>query len=355
MSIRSWRADVFEALDDAGMSDMALRWLSCSEQPLTRLRPRKDVVLPDGTQRIYVCTGDHRHDAEIYHQSCDLRICPECSRRHAARLVARYLPKMLELAHSHHHTYRFRHIMFSSPYSLEDEEIRKKYLKGFKLVESVMGALMSRRSGAWRDDQGFLVTAEFGEEGRKLHYHVIHWGMYLNQADLASAWRDATGGDAQVVWVKGFPYRGLTIEETLREVLKYAVKFYSQDPSTGEIKAIPAQLVPVLAKVLDKTRRVRSYGVFYGLPEPDPQPHTCKECGMLMIDIPVSYWDAYCQTGFLPLEWRNVSEQRSLNLKPADKSSRRFTGPPPPEAKNRSVSQRPLPGMANLVKYIHGW
>lgn len=334
---------------------MAARWLSCAENPRTKIRPVKDSVLPAGTEKIYVCTGDHHHEAEIYAQTCDLRICPECARRHAARLVARYAPKMVELHHLHYKSYGFRFITFTTPYSLESDDIREKYLRGFKQVYKVMSGLMAASCPDWKERQAFMTTSEFGSEGLKLHYHVIHYGQYLNQAALSSAWRAATEDDAYVVDVRRFPFKGQTIEESTREILKYAVKFYSEDKNTGEIKAIPAQLVPVLAGVLDGTRRIRSYGLFYNIPEPDRAPHECKTCGSLMIDIPLDYWFTYCQTGFLPLEWRRVTEQRSLNLKPADKSSRRFTGPPPPEAKNRSVSQRPLPGMANLVKYIHDW
>jgi len=355
LSIRSWRADVAEALDDAGLSKIATRWLSCSENCYTKLRPVEGAHLPKTAEKVYVCSGDHHHHAEIYSQTCDLRICPECARRHAARLVARYLPTMLELMHSHNDNYRFRHIIFTLPYPLTDPAIRKKYLDGFKQVESVMARLLTGDGPDWKARQGFLVTAEFGEEGGKLHYHVIHYGQYLNQADLSAGWEKATGGAARVVFVRGFPYKGLTIEETLREVLKYAVKFYSEDKATGSIKAIPAQLMPALAACLEKTRRIRSYGVFYGIPEADRQPHTCDQCGAEMVGIPVDYFVTFCNTGFLPLEWRLLTDDQPLHLKPADKSSHTSSGASPPGAGIQALKQSQMAWVERMRKKDDGW
>jgi len=318
-SIKSWRADVSEALYDAGMDKVADRWLTCSDKPVTRLRPKPGTALPAGAEMIYVCTGDHTHEAEIYSQTCDLRICPECARRHSARLVARYLPKMTELMHQHHNTYRFRLVTFTLPFALTDEDIQVKYKQGFNWVFKVIAGLMSAVCPDWKEKQAFLTSAEFGENGYKLHYHVIHYGQYLNQVDLSRAWSTASCGAGYIVDVRAFPFKGKDPEQSLREVLKYATKFSSQDKITGEITCIPAELVPVLARVLEKTRRVRAYGLFFNLPEPDRPDHSCDTCGGNMLGIPVSYWDTYVTTGFLPREWSR--EESLLHLKPADKSS----------------------------------
>jgi len=348
VSIRSWRANVAEALYDAGMDTVADRWLTCSQKSFTRLRPLADSVLPAGAEKIYVCTADHHHEAEVYSQTCDLRICPDCARRHSARLVARYLPKMQELLHQHHRTFRFRHIIFTSPYALTDADIQQKYQDGFKQVEKTMAGLMRQKHPDWKAEQGFLVTAEFGEEGKKLHYHVIHYGQYLNQVDLSRAWKLNTNGAAAVVFVRGFPYQGMTTEETLREVLKYATKFYSQDEATGAIQAIPAEQMAMLARTLEKTRRIRSYGVFFGLPEPERPAHSCELCNSPMLGIPVGYWSTYCLTGFLPREW--TEEQPALNLKPADKSSRFTSGAPPPDALKPDKRQKSFEQIERMRK-----
>lgn len=337
------------------MASMASRWLSCSENCFTRLRPLSDTVLPKTAEKVYVCSGDHHHEAEIYSQTCDLRICPVCARRHSARLVARYLPKMQELLHSHHPTFRFRHIVFTSPAALTDPDIKEKLQRGFKLVERVMSKLMYHKKRDWKTEQGFLSTSEFGENGLKLHYHVIHYGQYLNQADLAAAWRQATGGEAEIVFVRGFPYPGLTVEETLREVLKYAVKFYSEDATTGAISAIPAQLMPVLAKVLERTRRIRSYGLFYDIPEPDRPAHSCETCGAPMVGIPVDYFVTFCNTGFLPPEWRLLTGDDALHLKLADKSSSMSSGASPPGAGIQALRQVQMSWVMKMKAKDDGW
>lgn len=328
-----WRNDVYEELELAGLQKIAARWLSCSDSFFMRVKPSPETKIPVTSEKIYVCSGNHHHDAEIYSQSCDLRICPDCARRHAARLAARYLPVMQELMHRHTKSYRFRHIMFSSPYALTDPDIREKYLCGFKQVYKVMDSLMSS-AGHWKSEQGFLVTAEFGEQGQKLHYHVIHYGQYLKQSDLSRSWSEQTAGDACVVWVKGFPYAGMSIEDTLKEVLKYAVKFYSKDPVSGEIKALPPAVLPILAKVLEKTRRIRAYGLFFDIPEPARADHLCQTCGAGMVGIPVDYFVTFCNTGFLPLDWLNARTESGLNLKPADNSQSLTSGLAPPDSQN---------------------
>lgn len=351
LSIRAWRADVAEALYDAGLDKVADRWLTCSETPVTRLRPKPGTALPAGAEMIYVCTGNHTHDAEIYAQTCDLRICPECARRHSARLVARYLPKMTELLHNHHRTYRFRLVTFTLPFALTDEDIQVKYKDGFKWVENVMSGLMAAKQPDWKKHQAFLSSAEFGEDGLKLHYHVIHYGQYLNQADLSRAWHKASCGAGYIVDVRAFPFKGKDPEQSLKEVLKYATKFSSKDKATGEVKCIPAELMPVLARVLEKTRRIRAYGLFFGIPEPERPAHSCELCNSPMLGIPVGYWDTYVLTGFLPNEW--LREQSLLHLKPADKSSFSSGNLSPPGDPPAAFNQKGLPLFLNLRYQSH--
>jgi hypothetical protein len=333
------------------MDKVADRWLTCADTPVTRLRPRPGVKLPDGAKLVYVCTGDHKHDAQIFSQSCDLRICPECARMHSARLVARYQPKMMELLHDHHNTYRFRMITFTLPFALTDEDIDETYGQGFKWVEKVMVKLMLEDCPDWKQKQGFLTSAEFGEEGLKLHYHVIHYGQYLNQVNLSREWHKASCGAGFIVDVRGFPFKGKTPEQSMREVLKYATKFYSEDKITGKITCLPAELMPVLARVLEKTRRIRSYGVFYDLDEPEREIHTCAICEAPMLGIPVSYWETFVTTGFLPREWSR--EQALLHLKPADKSLNSHSGLPPPSDQKPALTQKMLAVLKDIRIQSH--
>lgn len=324
-----WRADVYEALSEAGQDDTAKRWLSCSDHPITKINAKPGAKLPANAEMVMVCSGNHTHDAEIVTQTCDLRICPDCARRHAARLAARYTPKMLELLHQHHRTYRFRLVTFTLPYSLADDNIKDRYLAGFDQVYRVMDEMLSKKGQDWKSDQGFTVTAEFGSEGLKLHYHVIHYGQYLEQGELCRRWFTATDGAAQIVDVRALVRKGKPLEEAVQEVFKYAVKFFSKDKDTREVKCIPANLMPVLSSVLAGTRRIRSYGVFYNVPEPPPGEHTCEACGSAMVGIPVAYWETFLNTGFLPNELWKANREAELLLKPADKSPVKSTASPP--------------------------
>lgn len=354
-SIKGWRADVSEALDDAGLPEMSARWLSCSENPITKMSASAGAKIPAGAEVAFVCSGDHKHDVEIYAQTCDLRICPDCARRHAARLAERYIPKILELVHEHHRSYRFRLVTFTLPYSLEDKDIRKKYLKGFKQVERVMSDMMLVKCPDWKSEQGFIVAGEFGAEGFKLHYHVIHYGQYLEQAELSRRWGIATNEEACIVDVRRLIKPGKEVEDSVREVFKYAVKFFSKDKITREVKCIPAHLIPVLAGVLDKTRRVRAYGVFFKIPEPDGAGHLCETCGSQMVGIPVSYFEIFCNTGMLPGEYWRAKNNDNLLLKPADKSPPQSTASPPEKPESQPLQPPRMPGFESLHKKDVDW
>jgi len=341
-----WRSDVYEALSDADMPEMAKRWLSCSDHPITKISAKPGTKLPANAEMILVCTGDHTHDAEVVAQTCDLRICPDCARRHSARMAARFTPKLLELMHQHHRTYRFRLVTFTLPYALDDPDIKAKYLAGFDQVYRVMDEMMSTEAEieagekrAWKAVQGFVIPAEFGEEGLKLHYHVIHYGQYLPQGELSRRWFTATHGAAEVVDVRKLAREGKPLEEAVQEVFKYSVKFFSKDKETSEVKAIPANFIPMLAQVLEGTRRVRAYGVFYNLPEVANEGHRCEACGEKMVGIPVNYFEMFCNTGLLPREFWLQNRNQVLHSKPADKSPPQSTASPPESPENRRIRQ----------------
>jgi len=335
---KAWRNDVYEELNASGQYKVAERWLSCSDAFTTKILPKPGVKLPVTAEKLYVCSSDHNHDAVVYSQSCDLRICPDCARMHSARLVARYLPKCEELLHSHHRTYQFRKIVFSSPFPLwrgvpfplNGDWIRERLQENFARVAAVMDEVISEHCPDWKSEQGWFAGVEFGEEGRKLHFHVVHYGRYLDQGKLSSAWKKATEGDAYVVDVRSFVRKGKTLEESLKETLKYATKFYSKDKVTGEVTYIPAWLMPVLAEAIEGTRRIRSAGVFYNLPEPDRAKHSCQACGEKMVAIPRDWFVIFCNTGLFPAEWDAQTQDAVLHLKPADKSSSQTSGISPP-------------------------
>lgn len=344
---KAWRNDVYEELHASGQYKVAERWLSCSDDFTTKILPKPGVKLPVTAEKLYVCSADHNHDAVVYSQSCDLRICPDCARMHSARLVARYLPKCEELLHSHHRTYQFRKIVFTSPFplwrgvpfKLDGDWIRERLLEGFARVSAVMDEVISEHCPDWKSQQGWFAGVEFGEEGRKLHFHVVHYGRYLEQGKLSSAWKKATDGEAYVVDVRSFVRKGKSLEESLKETLKYATKFYSKDKITGEVTYIPAWLMPVLAQALEGTRRIRSAGIFYNLPEPDRDTHTCETCNSPMVSIPLDYFAMYCNTGLLPHEW-DAQNQAGLHLRPADKSSSLTSGLAPPDSQESRKKQK---------------
>lgn len=310
-----WRLDVCNALIEAGYGDVAESFESCASHPKTKVSPHNP-DLPDGIATIWVCSDNQDHNNVIFSETCDCRICPDCARRQVARLAKRYIPHALHLQKHGSRRYSLRHIVLTTPFELIDDDIEQKFKDTFNAVTVAFNELLPV---GWRKEQGLLVAAEFGEDGHKLHFHIVHYGQFLEKTKITTAWENATGGECSINWVKSMV--GQTDEETenaVIEILKYSVKFWKIDDD-GTPHFIDPELMPILHRVLKGTRRIRSYGVFYGLGEPETDGFCCEQCGSEMVRIGKEHWVVYRQTGFTPLEWKKAL-RGSLDLKLANKS-----------------------------------
>lgn len=306
-SYQQWRNQVYESLYDAGMEKVADDWLDCATQFATFELTPNDAKLPDNVKGVYVCSDRPEHYAKAVAFTCHCRACPDCARRETARLLARYMPIVEELSKKQVRRYAFRHIVLTTPIELEHPNIVYHLNRLMAAVPKLFDKLLPSN---WREKQGCIVTAEFGEQGHKLHFHVFLYGQYISQDDLSRAWQDVTGSLASVVFIRlvGF---GEAVDK-LAEQVKYVTKFWSRDKETGLVEYFPPALVPVLLKALKGVRRVRSYGIFYGIKDVE-RISLCPHCNSQLNRWSPGEWRIYCETGWTP-------DEQELNLKPGNKS-----------------------------------
>lgn len=307
-----WRRDVASELDHAGMVDEAELWREC--QSGTSIWTAHDTpTLPEHVKRLVVCATEPSHHMKALHASCDLRACPDCAERESARLMHRYADHIIDQSRKAPKTYGLRHIVLTSPYSLQS--VAPAEFRRFMGNVSLLFDLLASKNPnfrKWRQKQGVLAAAEFGESGYRLHVHIIHLGPYIPFALLRDCWEQVTGGVCLNVWVGGIRGPKQGVENKIIEALKYSVKFFKRD-SEGNVIALDPELVPQLLTVLKGSRRVRSYGLFYRLPEPIERESRCPVCGGETSLWGRADYEIWSHTGWGPAE-----ACEALILKPAN-------------------------------------
>lgn len=333
---KDWRASVVAAYRAADMNQLADEFEACAEAP-KMLIGLDTSELPEHSSTVWACGDNMTHPHVLMPDTCDCRTCPDCARRQTARLAETYVPRALELQNQNKPGFNLRHIILTTPYDLAAPDARERLDETFDAVMNIWDELLPPR---WIDEQGILVSAEYGSQGKKLHFHVTHYGQYISQAELSAKWREATNSEAEITYVKSMV--GMTAEETANKIIetvKYSVKFWKRDKN-GSVHYIEPELMPVLSTVLHKQRRIRSRGVFFNFDKPAKQPFCCSTCGAGMERIGKDHWQTYRKTGFTLKEWKAL-QSSSLNSKLANKSFSKSG-----EADNRLLpTQKMLPDM----------
>ena len=140
--------------------------------------------------------------------------------------------------------------------------------------------------------------------------------------------------------------KGDDIQKSVSETFKYAVKFWKQTKSGETIRVNPV-LVPVLASVLKGQKRVRTYGLLYGVPEPDDCNMHCNVCGVELLRWSAMEWDIYRMTGWTPAEY-DSERAGTLDLRHGNNFGRE-----PPENVGCApiLQQTTLPGIGAQSHY----
>jgi len=172
---------------------------------------------------------------------------------------------MRKIAAQKNRAYRLKHIVLTTMVPLRHPDLREK----LRYAYSCVGRLFDLYFGkTWvRRGMGYIVAAEFGEQGTMLHFHLLFYGPFIVKDSLSKFWKQLTGWS--IVWVSAVGVGEQDIEAAAAEVLKYATKLTQLAP----------QDVPVLLAVMKGTRRIRSRGVFYNMAKADERERVCRVCG----------------------------------------------------------------------------
>jgi hypothetical protein len=294
---QDWRVAVYDALLDSGMDSEAEKWLQCNQNHAVYFVSPNAMVAEDVTG-VYCCSNEPGHHAEAHRMTCQLRFCPDCAKRQTARLMARYVPHALHLVHNHDSQLRFRKIVLTTPLDLTDPAAASRVRELFRAVPKVFDRLLP---SGWKQTQGFIVSAEFGPDGHKLHFHILFYGQWISNLKvegypLASAWAAVTGGECEVARIYGVKPENL--ESEIIETIKYTTKFWKVDETTGEVIRLDPKLMPLLAKVLRGLRRVRNYGVFFRVGKVERPVKRCPVCDAILVRYSPGEWNIYAQTGW---------------------------------------------------------
>jgi hypothetical protein len=278
-----WRFAVHENLIRRGYNKEAHEFLYCGD--------------PDTWHAVKVCPTNPAHHAKAVMFSCHLRVCPECARRDAARLINRYKPHIEEVVRQGPRHWKLRHITLTTKFSLHAQDAKQKLRDARKMVNVLLDRLLGP---SWnKTGQGVLIGAEYGPSGRLLHFHVLHYGPFQAQEKISEIWEELSG--FPVVWVTK-----VSLEEGLREIVKYVSK----------LSEMSAANTARLHEVIKGTRRVWSRGSFYRIIATET-PQCCKVCGAQIEKWSVSQWKAHVKSLNLirgnksasvdPPEWRQMT------------------------------------------------
>jgi hypothetical protein len=246
-----WRGQVADVLIENGLRPKANRFLQCSR-----------------FANLYECEGDEKHKlfSPVY---CDLRYCPRCCLRQYARLVKKYLPILKAVNAQKRPGYRQRLITLTTRNTgtLTPEQIKRLNLD----VKKTLKRLLPKDS-SW----GALWCDEVGYENTNLHAHVLLYGPYIAQDDLARVWHEVSGH--QVVHIRDASRNGY---KALVYMLKYVSKLPGNDPN----------FIGSLEVAFHGVRRVHAIGVFYNFSGDDTDSEKsewskCPHCGAGITKVP---------------------------------------------------------------------
>lgn len=276
---------------------------------------------------VLACGRDHSHFQALAVHTCKLRFCPICARKLSQKLMDRYLPAIKKAVEGSPRKFSFKMINLTTNISLYDADVIEKTKQMYRRVSDLFDNLLGEGRSGWSQKsnkrytgEGYLVAAEFGEGGRKLHFHCLFFGRYIPQATLSDEWKAITGFPiVHISKIKEGLKRGL------KETLKYISKFEKATAGDYRGYARPEEIAR-LAQVFNKLRRVRTRGLFYNLPSEseiaeqdiDARPVVCPECLSILVTFEPSHWD----------KMHPEMKCRQLHLKRETKFLQRDKAPP---------------------------
>jgi hypothetical protein len=257
----------------------------------------------EGHGWVEYCPHNVNHYQRFIPCSCMLRICNYCSEYLAGQIRSKYRPVFEALEGRERPGWSLKLITLTRSVSLA-QDIGQEVLKTLDSAHTLYNRLWGSVDGA-----GGLASLEVGEHGQKIHVHMIVYGGFYWKSEVterASKSKQyspiialaclASLSPAMIACVTAHAFWGVVIsggpyvsetwetltgdyivdvqrtsaERAVKEGLKYVTKFVSLSPQ---------QLVD-LHVALKGRRRIRSWGVFYGIGEDDDtaEIRACPAC-----------------------------------------------------------------------------
>jgi hypothetical protein len=246
-----WRGQVSDVLVKNGLLSKANRFLECSRYA-----------------HLYECEGVEKHKlfSPIY---CDLRYCPRCGGRQYARLIKKYEPILKKIMAKKRPGFRLRLITLTTR---KTATLTTAQIKQFNQDVKATLKRLRRKASGW----GAIWCDEVGFENTNLHAHILWYGPYIAQDDLAETWREISGNE--IVDIRDAHKSG---SKALLYLLKYVSKPPGKDPT----------FIGLLEVAFHGARRVHAVGIFYNFSGDDTDNEQsewsrCPHCGEAIVKIP---------------------------------------------------------------------
>jgi hypothetical protein len=288
--------DVAEQLRNRGHEKESIEWMKCGDPAFIRA--------------VKTCSDNPEHYSRVIGCSCHLRICPECAHRDGVRLLHQYLEPVKQSVDNKPPKWSLKHVVLTTSHHIDDADILQQYRKIYKDADQLFENFFGED---WqKSDRGLLYGAEFGEESQHLHLHCLVLCEWIDKDDLSACWESITGN--KITFIR----RVHGIRKAIQEMCKYVTKF-TQLSAGDTVKVF---------EIIKGTRRIRSRGIYFGLPVPKREiVHNCRECGAPIIQMFPADFDAWKAS----LQIDSVEDGDLLDLIIGNKSAI-----PPPDRKQEN-------------------
>lgn len=220
-----------------------------------------------GKKALYRC--EFCGNKKLVAQYCRSRLCQECSKKAASEQITKLLKRYDGIKKVFGWNLKFITLPVKT-----NGDFRKAVEKGGKCLTKLWNNYLFEGTKGRRKYKkgnevlsGLVAAFEFGPENGNLHIHCIYYGRYIPQKELSREWLKLTD-DSYVVDVRAVkqdPRKGMI------ETIKYITDF----------NKVNAEKLVDYFEALKGKRRIRTFGVFYGInfKDKNKEKPICEICG----------------------------------------------------------------------------
>ena len=233
---------------------------------------------------VFKCEGDDCDHKKIKAFNCEVRICPECSRKNALNLYFE-LKDMIKDQIVLSPGCRFRHVVLTVPVSSLKQDVEKAYRR----IEYIR-QYCHKKFRDFKHKWGAVIGFELGRKNLMAHFHILLYCPWIDQKEIQKVWK---WGHVYISLVNAKKDRNKALYNVCLYVVQFFEKFSGELPDPRQVASIE--------HALKRRRRVKTWGIFYNrVAMKWKAPMICKKCGGQMYladfidengqDFPFEYW-----------------------------------------------------------------